>query len=369
MRGTGLIVHEWIERIGGAERVVDEFARMHPDADILTLWDGHPERYGVGRVHQTRLAALPPRGRKIVALPAMPVIWRTAARRLGQRDWALVSSHLFAHHVRVPGVAPDQLFVYAHTPARYIWEPRVDDRGQSLPARVASPFFRWVDHRSGSSLRRVAVPSAFVQERVARTWGVEAEVIHPPVDITRVRTGAAQADLLDEDEARFLDALPEGFLLAASRFVPYKRIDVAITAGAATGRPVVIAGRGPDESRLRALAAASGADVRFAIAPSDRLLACLLARASAFVFPAVEDFGIVPIEALAVGTPVVVGDRGGTRESVTDDSGVRIPDQDPSSLRDAVERATALDPAACRRAAEAFGCARFRHEVRTWMQA
>lgn len=369
MRGTGLIVHEWIERIGGAERVVDEFARMHPDADILTLWDGHPERYGVGRVHQTRLAALPPRGRKIVALPAMPVIWRTAARRLGQRDWALVSSHLFAHHVRVPGVAPDQLFVYAHTPARYIWEPRLDDRGQSLPARVASPFFRWVDHRSGSSLRRVAVPSAFVQERVARTWGVEAEVIHPPVDITRVRTGAAQADLLDEDEARFLDALPEGFLLAASRFVPYKRIDVAITAGAATGRPVVIAGRGPDESRLRALAAASGADVRFAIAPSDRLLACLLARASAFVFPAVEDFGIVPIEALAVGTPVVVGDRGGTRESVTDDSGVRIPDHDPSSLRDAVERATALDPAACRRAAEAFGCARFRHEVRTWMQA
>jgi glycosyltransferase involved in cell wall biosynthesis len=369
MHGTGLIVHEWIERIGGAERVVDEFARMHPDADILTLWDGDPERYAAGRVHQTPLAALPPRGRKIVALPAMPVVWRTAARRLGHRDWALVSSHLFAHHVRVPGVPPERLFVYAHTPARYIWEPGLDDRGQSVPARAASPLLRWIDRRSGSSLRHLAVPSAFVQERAARTWGVEAAVIHPPVDITRVRTGAEQADLLDEDEGRFLAALPDGFLLSASRFVPYKRIDVAITAGAATGRPVVIAGRGPDEGRLRALAAASGADVRFAIAPSDELLACLLARASVFVFPAVEDFGIVPIEALAVGTPVVVGDRGGTRESVADDSGVRIPDHDPATLRDAVERAAGLDPAACRRAAEAFGCARFRREVRTWMQA
>ncbi len=369
MRGAGLIVHEWIERIGGAERVVDEFARMHPDAGILTLWDDHPGRYEAGRVHQTPLAALPSRGRKVVALPAMPVVWRTAPRRLGQHDWALVSSHLFAHHVRVPGVPPERLFVYAHTPARYIWEPGLDDRGQSLPARAASPLLRWVDRRSGSSLRRLAVPSAFVQERAARTWGVEAAVIHPPVDITRVRTGAEQVDLLDEQERRFLDALPDGFLLSASRFVPYKRIDVAITAGAATGRPVVIAGRGPDEGRLRALATASGADVRFAVAPSDQLLACLLARASVFVFPAVEDFGIVPIEALAVGTPVVVGDRGGTRESVSDDSGVRIPDHDPATLRDAVDRATGLDPAACRRAAEAFGCARFRQEVRAWMRA
>ncbi|WIB15954.1 glycosyltransferase [Curtobacterium sp. MCPF17_050] len=369
MSGNGIIVHEWIERVGGAERVVDEFADLHPDADILTLWNDHPQRYGPDRVHETVLARLPERGRKVVSLPAMSAVWRTAPKRLGQRDWALVSSHLFAHHVRVPGVAPERLFVYAHTPARYIWESGLDDRGRSLPVRACAPFFRWLDRRNGATLQRLAVPSAFVRRRVERTWGVEAEVIHPPVDLARVRNGARRSADLDPREQNVLASLPQDFVLAASRFVPYKRIDVAITAGVATGRPVVIAGCGPDEGRLRALAAGSGAEVRFVIAPSDDLLACLLDRAAVFVFPAVEDFGIVPIEALAVGTPVVVADQGGTRESVSARSGIRIPDHEPSTLRDAVARAVRLDPATCRRDAEFFDSARFRSEITAWMAA
>lgn len=367
MDGNGIIVHEWIERIGGAERVVDEFAGLHPDADVLTLWNDHPDRYAPGRVHETVLARLPHRGRKVLALPAMSPVWRTAPRLLGRRDWALVSSHLFAHHVRVPGVDLDRLFVYAHTPARYIWESGLDERGRSVPVRACAPFFRWLDRRNGGRLRRLAVPSAFVRERVGRAWGADAEVIHPPVDVARIRAGAGRSATLDDRERAVLTSMPEDFLLAASRFVPYKRIDVAIAAGAATGRAVVVAGHGPDEGRLRALAAASRAEVRFVIAPSDDLLACLLDRAAVFVFPAVEDFGIVPIEALAVGTPVVVADRGGTRESVSDRSGVRVPDHDASTLRDAVERAVRLDPADCRRDAEWFDSARFRREVTGWM--
>lgn len=367
MTADGLIVHEWLERIGGAERVVDEFARLHPDADILTLWNAHPERYRPDRVRETVLARLPEQGRKVLSLPAMPAVWRAAPRALGRRDWALVSSHLFAHHVRVAGVAPDRLFVYAHTPARYIWSPELDERGRSLPVRAAAPLFRWADRRNGRCLQQLAVPSAFVAARVARSWGVDAKVIHPPVDIGRVRAGAQRSSTLCGEEREILESLPSDFLLAASRFVPYKQLDVAIAAGEATGRPVIIVGCGPDEARLRSLAERSRADVRFVIAPSDDLLAILLDLAAVFVFPAIEDFGIVPIEALALGTPVIVADTGGTRESVTDRSGVRIPDHGHSTLRDAVEHAVQLDPAHCRADAERFDSARFRREISSWM--
>ncbi|WP_267423482.1 MULTISPECIES: glycosyltransferase [unclassified Curtobacterium] len=363
----GLIVHEWIERVGGAERVLDEFAAAFPDADILCLWNDHPGRFRPGRVHESAVARTPLRGRKAAALPLMPLVWRRSARPLGTHDWALVSSHLFAHHVRVPGVDPRRQFTYAHTPARYLWTPELDERGRSLPARAIAPMFRHIDRRSAVALQNLAVNSAFVQERVRRTWGVDSVVIHPPVDIERVRRAVLDLRAADAEDQAVLESLPEGFVLGASRFVPYKRLDTVIAMGAATGRPVVIAGSGPDESRLRALAAASNADVRFVIAPSDALLANLLDRASVLAFPGVEDFGILPVEALAVGTPVVVADRGGTRESVSDRSGVRLPDTEPSTLRDAVERAVVLDPDDCARDADRFAVPTFRQELRAWM--
>jgi len=368
MTSRGLIVHEWIERVGGAERVLDEFAGLFPAAEILTLWNDHPDRYRSGRVHETVLARLPHAGRKVVSLPLMPAVWRTSGRQLGAHDWALVSSHLFAHHVRVPGVDPDRHFVYAYTPARYLWEPDLDSRGSALPMRAAATALRRLDRRVGSRHQRLAVPSAFVRDRVARTWGIDAEVIHPPVDLDRVRSAVARPDLLEPEEQRILADLPGDYVLGASRFVPYKRLDLAIRAGAASGRPVVIAGCGPEESRLRTAAELSGADVRFVIAPSDRLFACILARAAVFVFPAVEDFGIVPVEALAVGTPVVVADEGGTRETVSDQSGVRLTDHSSSTLRDAVEAAARLSPDDCRRNADHFASPRFRSEMTNWMQ-
>ena len=368
MNGRGLLVHEWIERVGGAERVLDEFVALHPGAEVLTLWDDHPERYPDARVHESRLARTPLRGRKAAALPLMSREWRRcgSALDLGPYDWALVSSHLFAHHVRVPGVDPSRQFTYVHTPARYLWAAECDERGRSLPVRAVAGLFRAVDRRRAHDLENVAVNSAFVQERAARAWGVESTVIHPPVDVERVRRAAGDPDALTDDERVLLEGLPSDFVLGASRFVPYKRLDVAISAGAATGRPVVLAGRGPDEDRLRALAAASGADVHVVVAPSDVLLAHLLARAAVLTFPAIEDFGILPVEAMAVGTPVVVADRGGATESVTALTGVRLQEDDPVALRSAIDAAVRLSPDACRRRADDFAAEEFRRRVTEW---
>ncbi|PZE86196.1 glycosyltransferase [Curtobacterium sp. MCBD17_032] len=366
MSGRGLIVHEWIERTGGAERVLDAFAATHPSADILALWNDHPDRYEPGRVRESAVARTPLRGRKAAALPLMPALWRYEGRRHGAYDWALISSHLFAHHVRVRGVPPERHFAYVHTPARYLWAPELDARGASPAVRAVAPLFRAVDRRRGADLIEVAVNSAFVRERVRRAWGVDARVLHPPVDLQRIRAAAAARSSLTEDEQALLDSVPTDALLGASRFVPYKRLDVVIAAGAATGRPVVVAGCGPDEDRLRALATAAPVEVHFVIAPSDRLLACLFDRAAVLVFPGIEDFGIVPVEALALGTPVVVAARGGARESTSERSGACLPGHDPDSLADAVERAVRLDPSDCRRDAERFDVAHFRSEVASW---
>ena len=99
---TGLIAHEWIEEVGGAERVLDSFVDMYPEADVYCLWNEAPQRYAQGKVLESPLARTPLRGRKALSLPLMPFVWRDMPR--GEYDWMLVSSHLFAHHARTSSV-------------------------------------------------------------------------------------------------------------------------------------------------------------------------------------------------------------------------------------------------------------------------
>ena len=363
-RSSGVIVHEWIERIGGAERVLDAFVDMFPGTDVFCLWNEAPDRYPSATVHESVLASTPLRGRKALSVPVLPLVWRGAASVLGEREWALVSSHLFAHHVRVPGVAPERQFSYVYTPARYLWTPELDGRGAALPVRCVAPALRHVDRRRARTLRNVAVVSEFVQERVRRTWGVESTVVHPPVEVSRLQ-GADWADRLTAAERELLESLPEGFLLGASRFVPYKRLDAVLDAGRATGRHVVLAGAGPDEGALRAAAVEKGASATFVIGPSDALLAALMQRAAVYVFPPVEDFGIMPVEAMALGTPVVVNATGGAAESAGE-VGVVVPDLAPETLREGVERAVGVPREACRARAGAFSSERFAREITEW---
>lgn len=307
----GLIVHEWIEPTGGAERVVDTWVALHPDADVFCLWDDDPQRYPDQQVTESWMATSPLRGRKAPALPFMSRTWRRLD--VSGYDWVLASSHSMAHHVGRAGERVGvPVFVYAHTPPRYLWAPELDDRARTRRARLIAPVLRRLDRRHVAPRTQYAVNSHFVKQRAWHAWGVDAEVIHPPVELDALRT----PDVLGSDDLATRERLGDGYLLAASRFARQKRLDLAIHFAAALGRRLVVCGRGPEEASLRALAARLDARVEFVISPSDALLRSLMRGADAYLFPPVEDFGIMPVEAMALGAPVIVNPQGGAAESL-----------------------------------------------------
>lgn len=360
----GLLAHEWLEPTGGSENVFEDLHEILQPIEAWCLWNDAPNRFR--NVRETWIAKTPLRHSKVLALLPMLLAWRH--RRRTTASWVLTSSHLFAHHarfVRCDG-GPLRKIVYAHTPARYIWVPWLDPRGSSVLVRLIAPALKRLDRRRAQEAVAIAANSNFVAERISATWAREAEVIYPPVDVSRFTT----MPVLTDFEATVLQQLPADFLLGVSRFVPYKRLDLVLAAGVASGMPVVIAGAGgPDEDRLRRLAKESGHDVHFVVAPSQGLLQALLAGATAVVFPPVEDFGIVPVESMAAGTPVLVNEIGGAAESVIDGvTGVVVRDwTDANSLRSAVAAARTCKPEDCKQRAAHFSRERFAVEIREFV--
>lgn len=363
---AGIIVHEWLECFGGAENVVDRFAALYPAAPIQALWNDAPGRFDPARVHETWLARTPLRRRKALALPFQPQTWRHLGAQ--DADWIVCSSHLFAHHARFAGAARDApKHVYVHTPARYIWNPELDERGSSPVVRAAAPTLRAIDRRRAEEAASMMANSVAVRDRIREHWGVDAGVIHPPVDVAALQTPMP----LSPTESAVLAAIPSEYLLGASRFVPYKRLDAVIQAGAAASLPVVLAGGGPERDALEALARSRGVRLVLVDTPSRALLSELYRRSLAYVFPAVEDFGIMPVEAMATGTPVIGRTTGGVAETVQDGvSGVLLDDIaafGASDFRVALDRAAALDRSAVAHSALRFDTAEFDRSVREWL--
>jgi glycosyltransferase involved in cell wall biosynthesis len=362
---TGVIAHEWIEVLGGAEKVVDAFAQTYPDAPIVCAWNDAPGRYPAARVRESLLARTPLRSHKAMAIPFMLETWRHIPIR--HADWILCSSHLFAHHARLSGAARDvPKYVFAHTPARYIWEPELDARGNGPLARAAAIPLRRIDRARAQEAHKIAAVSSFIAERIERCWGRDSTVIHPPVDVAAIVRD--HGETLTVAERAMLEALPDDFVLGASRFVPYKRLDLAIATGIASDLPIVLAGDGPDLTRLRAIAAQHSGAVTFVSRPSNAVLRELYRRALVYVFASVEDFGIMPVEAMAKGTPVVTNSLGGAAETVRDGvTGAHFRSEDPAELRRALESAVATDPAASLARAWEFDGSRFGSKIKDWM--
>lgn len=294
------IVGEWLASRAGSEQVFDAIARAVPDADLFALtaapdvdWrvDGRPVRTTV--LDRDEL-----RDRRGLTLAAMPAVWRWF--RPGDYDVVISSSH-----AAVKGFWPGREALhlsYVHTPMRYVWFPSVDQRGAAPLLAPARQLLRRWDRRSTRWVDAIAANSTYVAGRIKRVWGRDAVVIPPPV--ARVRP--------DRDICPSSDRVG---VLSAGRLIPYKRHDLAIAACLRLGVPLTIAGRGPEEARLRELAQSSPL-IRFELGPSDDRLDQLYARSEAVFFGGLEDFGIVPVEAASFGTPVCAYGAGGALDTV-----------------------------------------------------
>jgi glycosyltransferase involved in cell wall biosynthesis len=364
---SGMIVHEWLEPHGGAEKVIDQMAEAFPNAPLWTLWNDAPGRFDSSRVHETWLARTPLRKKKSLALPFMPLTWRNLGS--ADADWVLCSSHLFAHHARFSGEAREKpKFVYAYTPARYIWTPEIDSRGTSLAAKIAAKPLRHLDARRAQEPHAIAAISRFVQERIQNFWDRDSTVIYPPVDVNAYNS--IDDGVFTAEEEDILSQLPGEFILGASRFVPYKQLDQVIRAGRAAGIQVVLAGNGPSLGSLRAMADEFPNLVTFVDRPSQTMLRELYRRSLVYVFPPIEDFGIMPVEAMATGTPVIARNYGGASETVLHGkTGYLVDDFGGREVVEAIASATSLDPEASRSRAWEFDNQVFRASLNTWIRS
>jgi glycosyltransferase involved in cell wall biosynthesis len=353
------IAHEWLVTRAGSEKTFEAMAEAFPEADLFALTREPSVGFDLGdRPVRTTLldrsAAL--RRRRELTLPLMPLAW--ALLRPDERyDRVLTSSHAC---VKAFGPArAAEHFCYVHAPMRYAWDHAIDGRarGNRLTGLALEALRRW-DRRSAAGVDQFAANSTAVRERIRRYYGRDARVIPPPVDTEFYTLGSG-------DRAR------RG-ALAVSRFIPYKRIDLAIDACARAGVPLTVTGSGPEERALRERAARVRVPVSFEVSPSDERLRELYRSSEVVIFPAEEDFGIVPVEAQACGTPVVAVGRGGACDTVVDGiTGLLVPTQDAALLADALGAidSVRLDPLACRRNAERFSRRRFQSALRSWVVA
>jgi glycosyltransferase involved in cell wall biosynthesis len=365
---VGLLVHDWIEKIGGSETVLVQMHNLLPDADVLTLWNNHPLLIPGNQVHETFLRFAPAAGRKAASLPLMPAVWRHTIAARKDYDWIIASSHSFAHHVRAKvGV---KKLVYAHTPARYLWAPELDSRGNSRAARLVAPALKAVDRRRAGEATSIAVNSHYISKRVRLAWKRDSTVIYPPVRVSLIQRKSTWASSLNSEESALLQRLPREFVLGASRFIAYKRLDRVIRTGEISGFPVVLAGSGPEAKRLQEYASEAGVPVFFVDKPSDGLLFALYERAALFVFPAIEDFGIMPVEAAATGTPVMVSGVGGAAESVLPGiTGAVVDFDSDADIAAGVEQAAGCSRSDSRAHAAKFGADDFERNFSTWVNA
>lgn len=364
------LIHEWLEGRSGSEKTYEQIALAFPDADLYALTrepDGEFD-FGGRRVTTTRLDRAVFRDRRAATLPLMPLAWQTLPRQDEPYDVVITSSHAFANLAR-PTADARTVLCYCHTPARYLWLPDLDDRAGRLN-RLLAPVrsvLRRVDRRGADRVTAFAVNSAEIAGRVRTFYDRDAVVIPPPVE-TDFFTPAG-----DEPVSTVHASLPDEFVLAISRFVPYKRLDLAIETAANVGLPIVVAGSGPDEARLRDVARNAGADATFVIGPDQDRLRTLYRRARLVVFPAFEDFGIVPVEAQACGTPVVALAAGGTLDSILPgETGMLAPEQTVAAFSKFTAAALdeladgTLTAEACRANALEFSGDRFRTRIREW---
>ncbi|GGL89097.1 glycosyltransferase [Micromonospora yangpuensis] len=349
------LVHEWFSAAGGSENVFLALGDLLPHADRYVLWAEPEVPRERLRLRESWLARTPLRRSKALALPFLPFAWHLG--RPGGYEVVLSSSHAFGHTARFGPPEQTRHLSYVHSPARYLWSPDFDGRGAGRLLGGPRRVLRAADVRFSRHVHAYAANSVEVRDRIRRYWRRDAVVVHPPVDVDFF----AAAPPAQRDQ-------PRDHLLGVGRWIPYKNFDLMIAIAAEAGLPLVLAGGGPEEARLRRLAATVDVPVTFESRPDRARLRELYWGARALLFPAHEDFGIIPVEAQACGTPVVGLRAGGLLETVVDgETGFLVDSREPARHAAAVRRVGDLSADRVRRHATAFGADRFASRMAGWV--
>jgi glycosyltransferase involved in cell wall biosynthesis len=355
------IIHEWLVTYAGSERALEQILAIYPDADlfcVVDFIDNQQRDFILGKKPTTTFIQHLPKARSKYRsyLPLMPL----AIEQLDLSNYDLVisSSHAVAKGVLT---GPDQLHIsYVYSPIRYAWDLQHQYLKEvGLDRGVKGWLAKWIlhkirlwDSRTANGVDSFIAISHFIARRIRKAYRRESTVIYPPVDIHAF----TQVDN------------KESFYLTASRMVPYKRIDLIVEAfSKMPDHRLVVIGDGPDFDKVKAKA---GENIEILGYQEFGVLKDYMQRARAFVFAAEEDFGIIPLEAQACGTPVIAYGKGALLETIRglasheEPTGVFFKSQTVESIRDAVEyferNMEGITPEACRRNAERFAPEIFR---------
>jgi glycosyltransferase involved in cell wall biosynthesis len=358
MRLRIALVHYWLVSWRGGERVLEALAEIFPQADLFThVYDPAvlPASLAGRRIQTTFIARLPGARRRYQRyLPLMPL----ALEALDLRGYDLVIS---SESGPAKGVitSPESVHVcYCHSPMRYLWDlyPEYRQGARGL-TRLLMP---WLAHRlrmwdvtSAARVDHFIANSRYVARRIEKYYRRSAAVIHPPVDTSLFQPSAGTDD----------------YYLVVGQLVRYKRADLAVQACNALGRHLVVVGEGEE---MRALKRLAGPTVELVGRQDADRLREHYARCRALLFPGVEDFGIVPVEAMASGRPVIAYARGGALETVREgETGIYFHEQTPEAVAEALERYESIEhrfgAATIRRYAEGFDREVFKARIKTFI--
>ena len=357
------LIHDWIPVIGGAERVLEALYKIYP-GPIHTLICNREVLDGSilqnATIHTSFIQKLPFASTKYRNyLPLFPLA--VEQFDLSAYDIVISSSYAVAKGVITN---PNQIHIcYCHSPVRYAWDlyhQYMREAGfkrgiKSVIAKLILHYIRIWDVNSTNRVDYFIANSGYIARRIQKIYRREAIVIHPPVDV----------------ESFTLYTDKEDFFLTASRFVPYKKIDLIVDSfNKMKDKKLVVIGEGPDFEKVKSKA---GSNIVMLGYQPFQVLKQHMQKAKAFVFAAEEDFGITPVEAQACGTPVICFGKGGTTETIIDGvTGVYFKEQTSESLIKAVEHFESIyhsfNPVDIRKNAERFSPEVFTSKIKAYIQ-
>jgi len=355
------IVHDWFTEKGGAENVVASILKVYPNAEFFALVDFFDDKQ-----RREILANKKVTTSFIQRLPFAKKIFRNylflfplAIERLDLRKFDLVISSSYAVAKGVM-TGPEQLHIcYNHSPMRYAWDMYFPYLEEHQVKGLKEKFLSYVLHKirvwdvvSSNRVDHFISNSTLVQQRIAKYYRREATVIHPPVDVNNFKLCEKKKD----------------YYFTASRLVPYKKIKMIVEAFIENGKALIVSGSGSEFKTIQAIATPN---IQLLGYTEDAKMRELMQKAKAFIFASYEDFGIVPVEAMACGTPVIAYGKGGIRDSVIEtQTGLFFYEQTPSSLNDAIEKFETMtfNPKQIAKHAQQFSIQRFEEEIELFVK-